>query len=95
MLCTYLTSAYTSTQVSDFPRWLDSTMLRPLELGPVAEQRVRRRLRARFSDAFVPDGKHKHSLRVGSNLARLPPATLAQLRAHPRVSAVMNCLGYV
>jgi len=80
--------------VTDFPSWLDTVLLRQLRLDATVEKRVRRKLRTRFAGAFVPDGKHKHSLRVGTNLARLAPPTQAALRAQPRVAAVMRCLGY-
>lgn len=80
--------------VTDFPSWLDSVLLRWMRLDASVEKRVRRKLLARFAGAFVPDGKHKHSLRVGSNLARLAPRTQSALRAQPRVAAVMRCLGY-
>lgn len=80
--------------VTDFPAWLDTVLLRQLRLDAAVEKRVRRKLRTRFAGAFVPDGKHKHSLRVGTNLARLAPTTQSALRAQPRVAAVMRCLGY-
>ena len=54
-----------------------------------------RRLVADFGASFVADGKHKHSLRAGSNLARLKASTLAELRdTLPRLAAVMRTLGY-
>ena len=81
--------------VEEFPSWLTELLgaMPPLRHAP-SKAELARRLVADFGKSFVADGKHKHSLRAGSNLARLQPRTLAELRALPRLAAVMQTLGY-
>jgi len=79
--------------VEHFSGWLRH-LLAALPLPPDSRRRLNERLSAQYQGEFVPDGKHKHSLRAGSNLARLKPGTLAALSQMPRLAAVMNTLNY-
>eukprot|EP00966_Prymnesium_polylepis_P167577 3873900-Prymnesium_polylepis.1 len=79
--------------VSDFDSWLHD-LLAALPTLAVSKKLLHQGLLARFGDDFVPDGKHKHSLRAGSNLQRLRPETIERLREMPRVAAIVRRLGY-
>ena len=75
--------------------WL-AVLLARLPLTDAARSELHSRLVARDGGDFVPDGKHRHSLTVGSNLARLQPVTVAALqRGAPRLGALMRSLGYL
>lgn len=80
--------------VGDFPAWLRRLLdVLPMQAG--VRNQLHASLSADFRDEFVaPDGKHKHSLFAGANLAKLQPATLARLQAIPRVASIMTSLGY-
>ena len=83
------------TMVTDFGGWL-AVLLARLPLTDAARSELHSRLVARDGGDFVPDGKHRHSLTVGSNLARLQPVTVAALqRGAPRLGALMRSLGYL
>ena len=79
--------------VSDFGAWLHE-LLATLPPLSVSKQALHDGLLARFGADFVPDGKHKHALRPGSNLRRLQPETIKQLRGMPRIDSIVRQLGY-
>ena len=79
--------------VEHFSEWLDH-LLAALPLSQAARHGLNEKLAVQYTGEFVPDGKHKHSLRAGSNLARLKHSTLVALRRMPRLSAVMQTLDY-
>ena len=59
-----------------------------------AEARLRRALCARFERTFVADGRHRHALTPGANLAMLSDGIRSQLAAVPRIAALAQRLGY-
>lgn len=80
--------------VGDFPAWL-RRLLNALPMQTRVRDQLHGSLSADFQGEFVaPDGKHKHALFAGANLAKLQPATLTKLQAIPRVASVMTSLGY-
>ena len=80
--------------VGDFPAWL-RRLLNALPMQTGTRDHLHASLSADFKGEFVaPDGKHKHSLFAGVNLAKLQPATLVRLQAIPRVASVLTSLGY-
>ena len=64
----------------------------------VAPRGQRRALHAslvrQYQNDFVPDGKHKNSLKAGSNMAKLKHATIRELISDPRLNALLRDLGY-
>jgi hypothetical protein len=79
--------------VEHFSAWL-RVLLAALPLPQAAKRSLNEKLSAQYQGEFVPDGKHKHSLRAGSNLARLKPSTRVALGKMPRLRAVMQTLNY-
>lgn len=49
---------------------------------------------AQYKNDFVPDGKHKHTLVAGSNMAKLEAETLAQLMRDEQLKALLRQLDY-
>lgn len=88
--------SYYETMVRDFDAWLEALLdSLPDGVARVASRaQMHKALVALFQHDFVADGKHKHSLVPGSNLARLQPATLLRLQGHARLSSVVERLGY-
>ena len=87
------------TMVASFAAWL-SALVQLLPSGVRGSHKDRgsrlvRILRHRFESSFVTDGRHRHVLVPGSNLAKLPRATLQWLADEPRVISMLLRLGYV
>ena len=81
--------------VSDFAGWLASLLRLLKDIGAVGDDaRLARALLPKFKDGFVADGRHRHALTPGANMAMLPRASLAHLRAAPRVVGALTRLGY-
>ena len=79
--------------VERFSLWLKQLLVAlPLPLD--ARRELHKKLLEQYQGEFVPDGKHKHSLRVGSNLARVKRSTLHELSRNARLAAVMTTLNY-
>ena len=81
---------------TDFDAWLEAL----LDSLPDGVARVASRaslhgtLVSLFKADFVVDGRHKHSLVPGSNLAKVQPATLLRLQEHHKLASVVARLGY-
>ena len=83
---------------ADFDGWFKA-LLDTLPDGMVARAgasraQIHRAMLALFRRDFVADGRHRHSLVPGSNLARLLPASVHRLQGHARLVSVMDRLGY-
>lgn len=79
--------------VENFSVWLQQ-LVGALQLAPGTSQTIINGLHAQYRADFQPDGKHKHSLHAGSNLARLQSSTLDELSRLPRLRMVMHALNY-
>ena len=81
---------------TSFTSWL-AQLLAALPDG-IASSRSRRALHktlsAKFERAFLPNGKHKHRLIPGSNLALLDRPTVEYLRSNENLSSLVARLGY-
>lgn len=89
---TILYSRY-ELMVEDFSTWLWNILV-VLPVPHNIKQSIRDKLYFQYQGDFEPDGKHKHSLRAGSNLARLKKGTLRELSRMPRLDAIMQALNY-
>ena len=82
---------------ADFDVWFKA-LLDTLPDGMVARAasrtQIHRAMLALFRKDFVADGRHRHSLVPGSNLARLLPASLHRLQGHARLVSLVDRLGY-
>ena len=94
-----------------FPTWLERLLAALPDGITLGRSRaaLHRALSAKFAGAFVADGRHKHRLTPGSNLALLDQSTLQRLElslaptpqsriyeglAHPTIRDLVVALGY-
>ena len=47
-----------------------------------------------YQGDFVPNGKHKHTLLIGKNMAKLKPATITSLMKDATLQKLLKDLGY-
>ncbi|KAL1524462.1 hypothetical protein AB1Y20_019356 [Prymnesium parvum] len=79
--------------VEDFSSWV-SNLLDALPLPQPVQKIMLHSLLRQYRGEFEPDGKHKHSLRAGSNLDRVRHQTLNELGEKPRLRAILQILEY-
>ena len=81
--------------VTNFSDWAH-LLLRTLMSGsPVAKQRgMLLALVQRHQSSFVPDGRHKHGMFTGANVAKLRQSTVRTLVQHAGLQAVLRGLAY-
>ncbi|KAL1508616.1 hypothetical protein AB1Y20_004713 [Prymnesium parvum] len=48
----------------------------------------------RYQNDFVPDGKHKHTLKMGGNIAKLKHSTVRHLMKNQRIRSTLRLLKY-
>ena len=61
---------------------------------PAQQQGLLTTLLERYKNDFVPDGKHKHTLKMGGNIAKLKRSTVRHLVRNRRVRATLDKLAY-
>ena len=61
---------------------------------PAQQQGLLTTLLERYKNDFVPDGKHKHTLKLGGNIAKLKRSTVRHLLRNRRVRATLEKLSY-
>ena len=89
---TLLHSKY-EEMVTNFSSWAER-MLEHMVAGKGQRNHLHKSLYAQYKDDFVPNGKHKHVLLTGANIAKLKPATIRKLRQHPPLQELLRDLGY-
>ena len=79
--------------VTNFSTWAQQILARM-----IAAKGQRRTLHAslvkEYQGDFVPNGKHKHALLTGANIAKLKESTIRKLMQNSRLQALLNDLGY-
>lgn len=81
--------------VSGFSAWAQR-LIGPL-MGvtqPSKQRGVLATLLARYQNDFVPDGKHKHTLTKGANIAKLKRSTVRHLMRQRRLRSLLSDLSY-
>ena len=81
------------TMVSDFAGWL-RVVLRHMASSPAKAHGMHAVMMERYNSSFVPDGKHKHAVHKGANIAKLKPETVRKLVAHPGLKTLLQDLNY-
>ena len=79
--------------VSNFSAWV-SQMLEHMVAGRGQRKTLLRTLVAQYRDEFIPDGKHKHALLTGSNIAKLKGKTIGHLVRIDELKQLLDRLGY-
>ena len=79
--------------VTNFSTWAKSILDVFIE-GKGQRRTLLATLVAQYRNDFVPDGKHKHTLVAGSNMAKLKAHTLAQLMRNEQLKQLLRRLGY-
>ena len=82
--------------VSNFTDWAQH-LIGPLTGStsrPSQQQGLLSMLQERYVNDFVPDGKHKHTLTKGANMAKLHASTLRHLLRNQRIKRTLAGLSY-
>ena len=80
-----------STFLSSFPPRLVAEVR---VVRPAQQHGLLATLLDRYKNDFVPDGKHKHTLKMGGNIAKLKPSTIRHLVRNHRIKATLSKLSY-
>ena len=89
---TLLHSKY-ENMVSNFSSWAQE-VLEHMVVGKGQRKSLHSSMYEQYKDDFVPNGKHKHALRTGANIAKLKRATIRRLRKEEALTALLSDLGY-
>jgi hypothetical protein len=87
---TLVHSKYES-MVTNFSSWADM-ILKHMVGHP--RKSLHESLLKQYQHDFVPNGKHKHALVMGANMAKLQSSTIQTLRSHVRLQTLVRDLGY-
>jgi len=79
--------------VSDFAGWL-RVVLAKMASSPAKAHGMHALMMERYNSSFVPDGKHKHAVHKGANIAKLKPETVRKLVAHKGLAELLRDLNY-
>lgn len=79
--------------VTNFSEWARE-VLDHMVAGKGQRKTLHRSLYEQYKDDFVPNGKHKHTLLAGANMAKLKPKTIRMLQQHTQLQALLTDLGY-
>ena len=82
--------------VSNFSSWAQ-VLVGPLTgdtYRPAQQRGLLTTLLERYVNDFVPDGKHKHTLTKGANMAKLRASTLRHLMRNGRIKRTLHALSY-
>lgn len=82
--------------VSNYSSWARQ-LVRPLTGDsdrPAQREGLLATLLERYKNDFVPDGKHKHTLKMGANIAKLKQSTIRHLMKNHRVKLTLGKLEY-
>ena len=79
--------------VTNFSEWA-SQILEQMVAGRGQRKTLHRTLVAQYRNDFVPDGKHKHALHTGANIAKLKKDTIQQLMQDAQLKLLLKELGY-
>ena len=81
--------------VGNFSTWAQQLLGTLMRGAPVAKQRgMHAALVDRHKSSFVPDGKHRHGMFTGANIAKLRQSTVKELVRHKELHAVLDGLSY-
>lgn len=79
--------------VTNFTTWAGQ-VLEEMVADRATRWALHAKLAGRYKNDFVPDGKHKHALHPGANIAQLKPETIRRLAQDARLSSLLADLGY-
>ena len=79
--------------VTNFSSWAWE-MLEHMVAGKGQRRSLHSSLYEQYKNDFVPNGKHKHTLLIGANLAKLKPNTIRQLQQDAALDSLLQGLGY-
>ena len=79
--------------VTNFSTWAQQ-ILSHIIAGKGQRRTLHTSLVNQYQGDFVPNGKHKHALLTGANIAKLKESTIRNLMHNSRLQALLNDLGY-
>ena len=81
------------TMVTNFSDWSAEILAHVIE--PKGKRRtLHTEFVEQYEKEFVPNGKHKHALLMGANMAKLKPATIQALMRSDTLQTLLRDLGY-
>lgn len=81
------------TMVTNFSAWVGQ-VLESMVDGKGVRKTLQKTLVKQYQNDFVPNGKHKHALVMGANMAKLKLSTIRELRRIPVLQELLQDLGY-
>ena len=79
--------------VTNFSNWARA-VLQHLVAPKGQRQALHASLYEQYKDDFVPNGKHKHALVMGANIAKLKSSSIRILRQNSVLNGLLQGLGY-
>ena len=80
--------------VTNFTQWSAELLPYMVTPGKGGWRSLHKHMVDRYKNDFVPDGKHKQTLRKGANIAKLRRSTIDRLVRDVELSSVLRQLGY-
>ena len=81
--------------VGNFSDWAHELLATLMHGSPQAKQRgMHTTLVRRHEASFVPDGKHRHGMFTGANIAKLRQSTVRTLVRHEGLGGLLTDLTY-
>ena len=81
--------------VGNFSDWAQQLLATLMHGSPAAKLRgMHKTLVERHKASFVPDGKHRHGMFTGANIAKLRQSTVRLLLQHEGLQALVRDLTY-